>query len=160
MSTLSCHVRGAPKYSKSVLRWATCWTKIPFTYPYLSHDDHEYTYTYMFHGGEGGGRRSIRRGVTVWTGCMAYVCTARLYYMHATSSVTPCAKWSNKESAIPSYHRRYHRHGSASVDFLPWQRQPVPARRADLAVSDRAGGPVQSLPVPLRGSSRQIRLVN
>lgn len=50
-----------------------------------------------------------------------------------------------------------HRHGPVRV-VLSWEPQPVPRRRADPAVSDRAGEPVQSLPVPLRGPSRQIRL--
>lgn len=38
--------------------------EIPFTCPYLLHDDHEYMYIYVSR--EGGDRRNIRRGVTVW----------------------------------------------------------------------------------------------
>lgn len=84
--------------------------------------------------------------------------------MHATSPVTPCRVKCNKERckrerAIPSqraYHH-HHRYGSVRVD-LPWQHQPVFRRRANLAVFDRASWLVQSLSLPLRGSSRQIRL--
>lgn len=67
----------------------------------------------------------------------------------------------NKKSGVKeerAARHRHRRHGSVRVD-LPWEHEPVLRRRANLAVSDRAGGSVQSLAVPLRGSSRQIRLV-
>lgn len=144
--------------------------EIQFTCPYLLHDDPDHEYTYIIymcmcvHGEEWG---VGRRGQTKYqTRGDRVRCTTRLLcYMHATSSVTPCRVKCNKERckrvrAIPSqrayHHRRY---GSVRVD-LPWQYQSVFRRRTNLAVSDRASEPVQSLSLPLRGSSRQIRLVN